>query len=262
VLFGDAEDPELFEHLPLAEARWVVSTAPDTDTSLTLLRHLTQLGYTGRVAVACRAPEDEERLRAEGASVILRPFAAAAEQAADVLTSAMGQVQTVAPDSLGLREIRLKPGSVLAGQTIGGARLREQFGVTVLAVSRAGRSFMNPGPDFQLFPVDRLILSGEPGALENAVGQLVEFDVSELDRDSGDFSVAEIPLSAIETWHGQTLAELELRNRFGVTAVSVRGPGGEVISPSGQYVLNRDDLLIVAGSRADLDRVRQLAGQN
>jgi Kef-type K+ transport system membrane component KefB/Trk K+ transport system NAD-binding subunit len=255
VLYGDAEDPELFEHLPLRDARWVVGTAPDTETSRVLLRHLKQLGYTGSVAVACRVPEDEESLRAAGASVILRPFAAAAEQAADILTSAMANVQAIAPDMPGLRDVRLNPGSVLAGQTIEHARFGEQFGVTVLAVSRAGRSFMNPGGDFQLFPGDRLILSGPPGSLSKAVEHLLQLDVPELDAELQDFAVAEIPLDSFEEWHGRTLADLDLRKRFGITAVSVRRSAGEQIVPTGQYVLQGDDRLVVAGSKADVERV-------
>jgi Kef-type K+ transport system membrane component KefB/Trk K+ transport system NAD-binding subunit len=260
VVYGDAGDPELFEHLPLAEARWVVSTVPDAETSRVLLRHLQQARYAGKVAVVCRTPEEEETLRVEGASVILRPFAAAAEQAVDVLTSAMDRVERVAAHAPGLREARLSPGSSWAGRTIGQARLREHLGVTVLAVSRAGRSFLNPGPDFQLFPGDRLILAGEREAMEQAVDELSRFDPAATADEPPPFAVTELPVEGAAAWRGQTLAELELRNRFGVTVVSIRRSDGEMLAPTARYVLRPGDRLIVAGAATDLERLRAVGG--
>src|SRR5690606_7114514 len=97
-------------------------------------------GFTGKVAVTCRTAEEAEILSREGADLMLRPFADAAEQAADALTSAMDQLLAAAPDAIGLREVRLTSGSPWAGHAIADIPLREQFGVTVLAVSRSGRS--------------------------------------------------------------------------------------------------------------------------
>jgi Kef-type K+ transport system membrane component KefB/Trk K+ transport system NAD-binding subunit len=258
VVYGDAEDPELFEHLPLDHARWVVSTAPAAETGRVLLRHLQQRGFTGRVAVACRTPEEEDTLRVEGASVILRPFADAAEQAVDAITSAIDHVEAVAPGTPGLREVRLPAGALWAGHTIAQVRLRERFGASVLAVSRSGRSFLNPGPEFQVFPGDRLILSGEPEGLARAVEDLSGIEVPDHQDEEHDFHVIDLPLEAIESWHGQTLAQLELRNRFGVTVVSIRRPNGEVISPTAQYMLRADDRLVVAGASRDLEHLRHV----
>ena len=140
VVYGGAEDPELFEHLPLDRARWVVSTAPDADAARVPLRHLQARNYRGKVAVACRVPEEEDTLRVEGASIILRPFADAAEQAVDALTTAIDQVEAMSGDLAGLREARVGPGSSWAGRTLRELGLRDRFGVTVLAASRAGRS--------------------------------------------------------------------------------------------------------------------------
>lgn len=139
-----------------------MSTAPDLETGRVLLRHLHERGYRGKVAVACRIPEEEDTLRVEGATVILRPFADAAEQAVDSLTTAMEELGAVAAGVPGLREMRLAAGSTWAGRTLAELRMRERFGVTALAVSRAGQSVLNPAPDFRLFPGDRVILSGEP----------------------------------------------------------------------------------------------------
>jgi Trk K+ transport system NAD-binding subunit len=134
-----------------------------------LLRHL-RTRVRGKVAVAARSPR-RGPAALEGADVLLRPYADAAEQAVDAITTAMDRLSAVASAT---------PGSARSASPrihLGGASHRRraaarEFGVTVLAVSRAGRSFFNPGPTFQLFPGDRLILSGEPANLERAVEYL------------------------------------------------------------------------------------------
>ncbi len=258
VVYGDAEDPELFEYLPLGEASWVVSTAPDVETGRVLLRHLHERGYRGKVAVACRVPEEEDTLRVEGATVILRPFADAAEQAVDSLTTAMDELGAVAEGVPGLREMRLAAGSTWAGKTLAELRMRERFGVTALAVSRAGQSVLNPAPDFRLFPGDRVILSGESEGLRGAFDHASEIDVGG-GGEARDFAVAEVSLDHHPAWLGQTLAQLELRNRFGVTVAGIRRPGGEVVAPTAAYVMHRDDRLVVAGQREDVERLQKPA---
>jgi Trk K+ transport system NAD-binding subunit len=255
VLYGDAEDPEIFEHLPLAHARWVVSATPDLDTARMLLRHLQDHGFTGKVAVTCRSAEDADVLRRAGADLILRPFADAAEQAADALTSAMDQLVAAAPDAIGLRELRLTSGSRWGGHAISELPLREEFGVTILAVSRSGRSVLNPEPAFQLFPNDRLILSGDPEDLTRAAEFLAHEEYGA--EEEADFTVEEWALADAPGWHGRSLAELDLRNRFGVTVIGLRRTGGPPSTPAAQDRLGPDDHVVMAGRPADLRRARE-----
>ena len=78
VLYGDADDPTLSEHLPVEGSRWVVSTLRSLDANLTLVRSLRQHGYPGGIAVASEDPADCERLRTAGADVTIQPLHVAA----------------------------------------------------------------------------------------------------------------------------------------------------------------------------------------
>lgn len=257
VFYGDAADPELFVHLPLTGVKWVVSTTPDLDTNRMLLRHLADHGFTGKVAVACRTAEDAAALELEGADVLLRPFADAAEQAVDAITSGMDQLSAVASAAPGLREVRLGPGSVWAGRRLGEVPLRDEFGITVVSVSRSGRNIFNPGPDVQLFPGDRLILSGEPDKLALAVDYLTRVEFA--DDTETDFAVEELPLASAPHWQHRTLADLDLRKQFGVSVVAVRRRGDRMAAPHPREPLDADDRLVLAGRRQDLDRLRAAA---
>ena len=76
--FGDVEDPDFVQTLPLQRARWVVSTLPQVDVNLVLLASLRLHHYAGKTAVTVHRERDAHRLRTAGASVIFEPFADAA----------------------------------------------------------------------------------------------------------------------------------------------------------------------------------------
>ena len=256
VVYGDASDPELFDHLPLAQVNWVVSTTPDIETSRVLLQHLRERGYTGKIAVACRSADEGDVLRLQGADVLLRPYADAAEQAADAITTAMDRLSAIAIAAPGLREARLGSTSKWAGHRIAEIPLRDEFGATVLAVSRGGRSFFNPGPSFQLFPGDRLFLSGEPSLLDRAIDYLAIADYKGQQPQQEQFAVEEVRVASLPGWPGRSLAELDLPARFRVTVLAVARELGQLAAPDPQRPLSERDRLLLAGTPEDLQRAR------
>jgi Kef-type K+ transport system membrane component KefB len=80
--FGDAEDLHLLEHLPLTRVRAVVSTLPQADTGIALLRSLQALRFDGQVVVAARSDPEAALLAEAGAMTVLRPYRDAADYAA------------------------------------------------------------------------------------------------------------------------------------------------------------------------------------
>jgi len=256
VVYGDASDPELFDHLPLQHVNWVVSTAPDLETSRVLLQHLRDRGFAGKIAVACRSADEADVLRLDGADVLLRPYADAAEQAADALTTAMDRLGAIAEAAPGVREARLGSTSKWGGQRIADVPLREEFGATVLAVSRGGRSFFNPGPAFQLFPGDRLILSGEPDGLDRAIEYLARAETPAPPDREEDFAVEEVKVETVPGWTGQTLAALALPARYAVTVIAVATDREQLSAPDPRRPLASHDRLVLAGTPENLARVR------
>jgi Kef-type K+ transport system membrane component KefB len=90
--FGDASDPEFLAHLPIPEARWVVSTMPSHDTGLThinpfdsLLSSLRSLGFQGRIAVAAFSSDEAESYRNVDDLIVLSPYVDAAARGAEIM---------------------------------------------------------------------------------------------------------------------------------------------------------------------------------
>lgn len=86
--FGDATDPEFVAHLDLAKVKAVVSAVPrergnlmEADPQLALLYGLHSANYKGNVFLSVQKVAEADKLLAQGASVILKPFDDAADYA-------------------------------------------------------------------------------------------------------------------------------------------------------------------------------------
>ena len=93
VRFGDGEDPDFLESLPLREARWVVSTFPQWDSNRALLHALSAVGFRGSIAGAARDAAHARALAAAGIDLVLNPFEDGADLAARGLASRLHDME-------------------------------------------------------------------------------------------------------------------------------------------------------------------------
>lgn len=77
--YGDLEDPDLAEQLPLKHSRYAISSVPELNGNLSLLKTLREAGYSGQILLTAHRSENAERLQEEGADQVLMPFVDAAE---------------------------------------------------------------------------------------------------------------------------------------------------------------------------------------
>ncbi len=254
VLYGDMEDPDLLEHLPIRHTRWVLSAVPDRNATTSLVSLLRAAHFPGKLALTARSEAEAEHYRALGADLVLRPFADAAEQAVDALNAAM---HLLPPDShwpASLREVRLEPGSVWAGKSLGEIPLRRETGASVLAVSRAGTTFFDPTAGFVLYPGDRLVLLGEPESVEAAVEFITRREVGAPDPEER-FTMATVDIPELCNLAGRTLGELRFRQDFGVSVIGIQRGEIRLQAPNAGTQLQAGDRLIVVGRPYDLDEL-------
>jgi Kef-type K+ transport system membrane component KefB/Trk K+ transport system NAD-binding subunit len=256
VLYGDVGDPELHEHLPLDRSHWVVSTVRSRELSLALLNLLRQRRYEGKVALTAATPDEAALYKEAGAHVVLRPFADAAEQAADALTYAMDLFPSQIDWPIAFREIRLRAGSVFTGQSIRQIPLRSATGTSILAVSRAGRVHYDPDPEFKVYPGDRLVVMGSTAELKQAEELLHQQPEPEPGQARVNFTLDEIEVCDGAAMVGRTLAELKFRQKYAVTVVGIRRGEARIPSPNPNEPLQAGDRLIVVGT---VEAVRAMA---
>jgi len=182
-LFGDGTQQRLIEVAGAARARLAVVTIPDGGRAQLAVIALQSMNARLRILARAHDATVAERLEKLGASRVIRPEL---EGAAALIRDALAQlavppervsayldrfrramelpeVQIVAErDQLPqVREVTVGTGEI-TDQSLREARVRERFGVTVLAVTRAadGEVVLNPPPETILRPGDRVRLFG------------------------------------------------------------------------------------------------------
>jgi hypothetical protein len=85
VRFGDAQDVDFVDALPLEGVPWVVSSLPDVDSVQALLHALEARGYRGGIAVVARDEAQGARLERLGGVTVLYPFRDAVDYVGDQL---------------------------------------------------------------------------------------------------------------------------------------------------------------------------------
>ncbi|MDM7324333.1 MAG: NAD-binding protein, partial [Thermus sp.] len=83
VLYGDAEDPALWEGVDLNGVRGVVLALPDLEARLRAARALRAKGFKGVVGAVSHAPEEDTPLVEAGVDVVFHPLLEAGERLAE-----------------------------------------------------------------------------------------------------------------------------------------------------------------------------------
>jgi Kef-type K+ transport system membrane component KefB len=78
VVYGDGEDPDLPQQLPLHETQWVISTLRRLEPNLQLISAFRHTGRPCRIAVAADDDEVADALERAGADLVFRPLHEAA----------------------------------------------------------------------------------------------------------------------------------------------------------------------------------------
>jgi len=85
VRFGDGQDPDFLESLPLDYTPWAISTMPDLESTRGLLHALRERHYGGEIAVVARDETQGLELKRIGSPIVLYPFRDAVDFTAEHL---------------------------------------------------------------------------------------------------------------------------------------------------------------------------------
>ncbi|MBQ6472826.1 MAG: cation:proton antiporter [Victivallales bacterium] len=156
--------------------------------------------------------------------------------------------------------------SCVAGRTLAELRLRNRTGASVTLIEPLdGGSVLPPGPEDRLFVGDRLHVTGTAAQLA-ALRQLLAsptlpaFPALESLDGMLNLQVAELPLDAHSPALGNSLRELNLRSKSGVTVVRIisREKGVFTDNPLPDQKLAPGDVLCVIGNDRQLADARKL----
>jgi di/tricarboxylate transporter len=125
-----------------------------------------------------------------------------------------------------LAMITLPADSPLAGKTLDESRFGRALGLNILSVLRSGGVRHIPGPDLKLETGDQLLALGRLDVIDEISGK----PVMVIDDDTPDTSclfsdqigLAALAVSENSLFNGKSLAELDVRNKYGVNLLALR----------------------------------------
>lgn len=193
-IFGDAAHPHILDLAGAAKASLVIVTLPDPDRARLAVTHVHRANPSVPILARAHRRADHEILAQAGATEIIQPEL---EASATVIRhafsylkfpdvkiraylrgfrEAMDSLQARPPTSSvplpDVRELTLAD-SVLVGRSLREARLRERFGVSVVAIARAsGEVVLDPPADAILLQGDTLRLLGLTEQIEALVANV------------------------------------------------------------------------------------------
>jgi K+:H+ antiporter len=190
-LFGDAALPRLLEEAGVARASLVVVALPEMDRAQLAVRGVRARSPHVPILARAHTASGRDGLRDAGATEVIEPELEAAAtlirhalrqlaqpqpRVLDYLARFRGAMNPVGAEAHGgtrtadplpeVHEVRLGAGA-LADLSLGEARVRERFGVTVVSVERPdGETVVNPSASTRLRPGDRLRVFGLPEQID------------------------------------------------------------------------------------------------
>ncbi len=158
-----------------------------------------------------------------------------------------------------LFSIRLPADSPLEGQSLAATRLGNTLGVKVLAILRGGSRRLAPEGDTVLRSGDVLFVTGEFGELQQLV-HLRRLEVRETTADQVPAPMRGVGGIRFRLPHdsklmGQSLRELDFRQRYSLVVVAVCRAGLLYRTHLAEQVLEEADELLALGKRKDLEKL-------
>ena len=161
-------DSDVFDRVSLAKARAVIANGTDDEDAIVVLT-VRQEGFEGPVIAMVEEPNHRQPMLLAGASTVVTPRhilgAALAARASRKISPTVAGIQQIGPN-LEVREVLVRPGSELAGRSLGEAAVGRRLGVTVIGQWAGGDLRTHLGADTRLTAGSILVVAGKPEAID------------------------------------------------------------------------------------------------
>ncbi len=176
ILAGDASNESVLRQAGIEHAAGLVA-ATTTDAANTYIV-LAARSLNASLKIIARESEEhaEKHLRSAGADEVVSPYAFIGYRIAhsflrpnvlDFMKLAMIQEEELGLD---IEEVRVGEGSTFVGKTVHTSKLRQDFGIIVLAIKREGQKMQfNPKSTDPILAGDFLVVMGDPAKLREVL---------------------------------------------------------------------------------------------
>lgn len=171
---GKASEDEVLLKAGIDRAKGLISVAATEEENVFIV--LTARGLNRRLYIVARSiqVENEDKLKRAGADKVISPYILGGERMAAAvmrprITDFLDVMVHGESEGVEIADLMVSGSCWVAGKSIKDAQIRQNCGVTILAVRRAEGDFQaNPEPDFIIQPGDELIVVGSAQQVDKA----------------------------------------------------------------------------------------------
>lgn len=153
----------------------------------------------------------------------------------------------------------VKPGSVMAGQSLADGGWGERLGLNVLAISRGGAVTLAPPRAERVREGDIVMYTGQIDDAELTYYGLALTQDPDWNRQlaSDQVSLIEVALAPRSGLAGKTLREMRFRDRYNLTVLAIWREGNTLRDALAEIPLRFGDALLMQGTRRPIELLRR-----
>jgi di/tricarboxylate transporter len=157
-----------------------------------------------------------------------------------------------------ISELLVLPDSRLVKHTLQEANLNSELGLNVVGIIRGNEKIILPASTERIQMMDQLIVEGKIndilGVKEEAGLEIKpDFKLNDVLLESGQVHLYEVLIMSGSHLQGRTLKELQFRQRYDLTVLAINRHNESIVEKLSDVRLRFGDVLLVQGSRVDLD---------
>jgi CPA2 family monovalent cation:H+ antiporter-2 len=154
----------------------------------------------------------------------------------------------LAPWDMHFVEIEVGNRSPLTNKSLGESKIRERFGVNVVAIYRGHNTILAPRGDVRMYDNDKLIVLGNDEQIDRfrRKATMISQDTEQISLlDS--FIFKPIVIENNHPFVGKSIRESQIREQLQGLVMGIERGNTRILNPLPETVLEADDLLLVVG---------------
>jgi len=168
---GEATDDEVLRRAGIESAKTLISTLPDEAQNVYLTLTARDINKDLHIIARADYEDGEKKLLRAGANHVVSPHVLGGQRMAMASLRPnvvdFMHVTALGEGGLSIEEVVIPKGCRLDGKTLVESRLKQDYGLTIIGIKKAGREMIvAPGPDTTLNASDILVVIGDNKNLE------------------------------------------------------------------------------------------------
>ncbi|MEN9918437.1 MAG: hypothetical protein RL662_873 [Bacteroidota bacterium] len=158
-----------------------------------------------------------------------------------------------------LEEIEVPQNSPRAGKTLAELNFKQTTGVNIVSIIRGSIKINIPDGNVQLFPFDKLIVSGTDEELQQLMNVLEWHKQSEYETEEAQHqvSLSQYEIEADSPLIGKPVRDSRIKEKTECMIIGLERNGHEVVKLTSDTILELDDTLWIAGEKMKLDKFQE-----